>query len=473
MDRSLRLPALVLAPILGLAGLLVAAGAVRAAAPDWKAAAAEVRATLAELVAADTTNPPGNEARAAEIGARRLGEAGIPFERTEFAPGRENLVARLRGDGSKRPLLLLAHTDVVGVAGQSWTTDPHRLTEVDGFLQARGASDDLGMAAVELEVLLLLRRNDIPLTRDVILAWTGDEESGGAGIQWLLEHRPESIDAEIALNEGGGLRLDAKGRPAFVELQTAEKIYQDFAITAHGPTGHSSVPLPDNAIYRLAHALVRLEAHRFPARLLPVTRAWLRERSAIERPALASAMRRLAEAEGDLPADALGVVDAQPVLAASLRTTCVATLLEGGSRVNALPARATANLNCRLLPDRKPGWAKRELVSILGDPSLEVTASEDFGFGRPSPLDGPAPAAIRQVVAAMWPGIRVIPFMSRGATDSRFLRARGQAAYGIDPIALGEDDARRAHGVDERIPESSLAPAVELLYRLVLALAGR
>lgn len=475
MHRSSRVASLALALALSLAEAAPATdvAAAGAAAPDWQAAAKEVRTVLGELVAADTTNPPGNEARAAAIGARRLAGAKIPFERLEFAPGRENLVARLRGDGSGRPLLLLAHTDVVGVAGQSWTTDPHRLTEVDGYLQARGASDDLGMAAVELEVLLLLRRRGVPLARDVILAWTGDEESGGAGIRWLLEQRPGSIDAEIALNEGGGVRLGPDGRPAFVELQTAEKVYQDFRVTAHGPTGHSSVPLPDNAIYRLARALLRLEAHEFPARLLPVTRAWLRARGAVEADPIASAMRRLAEAEGELPADALAVVDANPVLAASLRTTCVATLIEGGSRANALPARAEANLNCRLLPDRTPAWAKRELLSILDDSSLEVEASEEFGFGEPSPLDGPAPAAIRRIAAEMWPGIHVIPFMSRGATDSRFLRARGQHAYGIDPIALGEEDARRAHGIDERIPAASLAPAVEFLYRLVVSLAGR
>jgi acetylornithine deacetylase/succinyl-diaminopimelate desuccinylase-like protein len=264
-----------------------------AAAPDFDAAARSVRQLLEALVAADTTNPPGNEARAVAIGADRLKAASIPYQVSEFAPGRENLVARLRGDGSQPPVLLLAHIDVVGTQGQDWSTDSRRVVEKDGYLQARGVSDDLGMAALELEVLQLLAKEKVPLSRDVILAWTGDEESGGGGLRWLLDHEPDSIQAAVVLNEGGGVRLTPDGKPSFIELQTAEKTYQDFKITARGPTGHSSVPLADNPIYRLSRALVRLEAHRFPARLLPVTRAWLRERSKIDQGELATAMRMI------------------------------------------------------------------------------------------------------------------------------------------------------------------------------------
>jgi acetylornithine deacetylase/succinyl-diaminopimelate desuccinylase-like protein len=452
---------------------LVVPGRTARAAPDFDAAAGSARQLIEALVAADTTNPPGNEARAVALGAERLRAAGIPYEVTEFAPGRENLVARLRGDGSLPPVLLLAHIDVVGTEGQQWSSDPRRVVEKDGALQARGVSDDLGMAALELEVLSLLQRERVPLTRDVILAWTGDEESGGLGIRWLLANKPESIDAPVVLNEGGGVRLGADGKPAFIELQTAEKTYQDFTITARGPTGHSSVPLHDNAIYRLANALARLERHTFPARLLPVTRAWLRERSRIESPEVGEAMRKLADSTGELPADALSVLEANPVLAANLRTTCVATLISGGTRVNALPASATATVNCRIVPEETPEQVHEELVRVLADASLEIEPSQEFGFGEPSPLEGPGPAAIAKVAREMWPGIPIIPFMSRGATDSRFLRARGAAAYGIDPTALTEEDARRAHGIDERLPIASLRPAVEFLYRLVVELAAK
>lgn len=462
--------------LLSLAAVVVASVALAeraAAAPDFDAAARSTRQLLEALVTADTTNPPGNEARAVAIGADRLKVAGIPFQVSAFAPGRENLVARLRGDGSEPAVLLLAHIDVVGTQGQEWSTDPRKVVEKDGYLQARGVSDDLGMAALELEVLQLLAKEKVPLARDVILAWTGDEESGGGGIRWLLDNQADSIQAAVVLNEGGGVRLTPEGKPSFIELQTAEKTYQDFKITARGPTGHSSVPLADNPIYRLSRALARLEEHRFPARLLPVTRAWLRERSKIDQGELAAAMTKLADSTGEPPADALAVVEKNPTLSANLRTTCVATLIEGGSRVNALPASATATVNCRIIPDETPADLEAELVKALGDSTLEVEPSSEFGFGEPSPLEGPGPAAIEKVAREMWPGIPIVPFMSRGATDSRFLRARGFAAYGIDPIALAEEDSRRAHGVDERIPTASLRPAVEFLYRLVVEIAAK
>jgi acetylornithine deacetylase/succinyl-diaminopimelate desuccinylase-like protein len=453
--------------------ILLAPHGAKAQGDPYTSATASARELLAELVAADPSNPPGNEARVVAIGARRLTEAGIPFEVTEFAPGRQNLVARLDGAGSAGPLLLLAHIDVVGTEGQTWSSDPHVLTEADGYLVGRGVGDDLGMAALELEVMVFLKQTGTPLRRDVILAWTGDEESGGAGIQWLLEHDPESIAAELVINEGGGLVLGEDGKLKLVDLQTAEKIYQDFTVTARGPTGHSSVPLSENAIYRLAAGLERLGRHRFLPRLLPVTRAYLAERANVEAPELAAAIRTLVSVDGPLPAAAVGVVDADPVLSALLRTTCVATLLTGGTRVNALPAEASANVNCRILPDQKVDDIQRDLRGVLADTTLEVQPVEDFSHAEPSPLEGPGPAAIRKVVGEMWPGVPVVPSMSLGATDSRFLRARGVAAYGINPIANTEEDDRRAHGVDERIPAASLRTGLEFLHRLVLELEAK
>jgi acetylornithine deacetylase/succinyl-diaminopimelate desuccinylase-like protein len=459
--------------LIALALLVGGLPALEARAVDFDGAADSARGLLGELVAADTSNPPGNEARAVAIGAARLDAAGIAHRITQFAPGRENLVARLRGDGSAPPLLLLAHVDVVGAEGQAWSTDPHRMVAADGYLTGRGVADDLGMAAVVLVVLELLKREGVLLARDVIVAWTGDEESGGGGIRWLLEHEPQQIEAAIVINEGGGIRLGEDGTPSRIELQTAEKIYQDFKLVARGTTGHSSVPLPDNAIQQLARRLTRLGDHRFPPRLLPVTRAYFSARAPLESGERRRAMEALVEARGAPPAEALAVLDADPLLAASLRTTCVATMLSGGTRVNALPAEARANINCRILPDRSAESLHAELIEIIDDPGIEVTPTREFGHGVPSPLDGPGPEAIRALAEAMWPGIPVIPFMSRGATDSRFARAHGMAAYGISPIAIATSDARRAHGIDERIPAASLRPAVEFLYRLVVALAAR
>jgi acetylornithine deacetylase/succinyl-diaminopimelate desuccinylase-like protein len=258
-----------------------------------------------------------------------------------------------------------------------------------------------------------------------------------------------------------------------VELQTAEKIYQDYVLLARGETGHSSVPLAENAIYRLSRALARLAEHRFPPRLLPVTRAYLAARAPLEPPELGRAMRALAEAKGGYAKDVLAVLDADPALAASLRTTCVATLLSGGTRLNALPAEARASVNCRILPDETPEQVQATLARVLADPKIEITPTDEFAFGTPSPLEGPAPAAIAAVAGQLWPGIPVVPFMSRGATDSRFLRAAGIPAYGIDPIPMTDADARRAHGVDERIRADGLRTGIEFLHRLVLELAAR
>ena len=454
---------------------ILAAAAVpwaAAQASDFADAAHATRALLAELVAADTSNPPGNEARAAKIGAARLKAAGIPSRVMEFAPGRANLVARIEGDGSAPPLLMLAHSDVVGTEGQAWSTDPHELTEAGGYLIGRGVSDDLGMAALEIEVLILLHERKVELKRDVVVAWTGDEESGGLGLGWLLENESRQVSAEIVLNEGGGLVLGDDGRPSRIEIQTAEKIYQDFELVTRGTTGHSSVPLADNAISRLARGLALLDAHRFPARLVPVTRAYLASRASLEPAERAAAMRALADAEGVLPVDAVRVLDADPDLAATLRTTCVPTQVSGGTRANALPAEARATVNCRLLPDERPAKLRDKLVEIVDDPAIEVRELGDFGSGAASPVDGAAPRVIGEVAEQMWPDIAVVPFMSRGATDSRLMRARGMQAYGIDPFAMTEEDGRRAHGIDERIPATSLEPAVEFLYRIVVALAS-
>lgn len=444
-----------------------------AAGVDFAPGARAARGMIEALVAADTANPPGNEARAVAIARKRLDDAGIPYTVTEFAPGRENLVARLAGDGSAKPLLLLAHIDVVGTEGQDWSTDPKKVTEVDGYLVGRGVADDFGMAALEIETLVLLKQSGVKLARDVIVAWTGDEESGGAGIRWLFENAPEQIAAELALNEGGGIQLDAQGRVRLVQLQTAEKQYQDFTITARGTTGHSSVPKADNAIYELAAGLSRLGAHTFPPRLLPVTRAFFAARAGLEAPDVGAAMRALAAAEGEPPADALAVLDRNPAFSATLRTTCVATLISGGTRVNSLPAKATATVNCRILPGESVADVQKELERVLANPKLEVAATSEFGFGEPSDLNGVGPVAIRAVVEQMWPGLPIVPFMSRGATDSRFLRAKGIDAYGINPIALGENDESRMHGIDERIPAASLEPGLEFLYRLVLELAAK
>ena len=452
-----------------LAALLASwAPAVQAA--DYEAAAREAVETLARLVAADTSNPPGNEAKAVEVAAQMLTKAGIPFEVTEFAPGRRNLTARLTGSGKEPPLLLLAHTDVPGADAQAWTSPPHVLTRSGDYLVGRGVYDMLGMAAVELETILLLAREKTTLRRDVIMAWTGDEQNDGAGLQYLLEHHRDSVAAAFAINEGAGPVLAEDGSVKLVEVQLAEKVYQNFELTARGPGGHASVPLADNAIYRLAAALGRLSSHRFPARLLPVTRAYFAARAALEPPETAAAMRALSVSTGTPPADAVAALAKNPTLDANLRTTCVATLLQAGTRVNTLPESAKASVNCRILPDESAADVLRRLREVVADPAVGIDLAGPPRQAGPSPEDAPAPRAVAKAAAKAWPGVPVVPVMSRSATDSVFLRAAGIPCYGIHPLAVTEADARRAHGSDERVRVKSVREGLEFFHGLLLEL---
>ncbi len=444
------------------------------AAVDFDSLAKDYRETLKTMVAADTESPPGNEARIVRLVAERLKAENIAYEISEFAPGRQNIVARLKGTGEQRPVLLLAHIDVVGTQNQKWSTDPHVLIEREGYLYGRGAGDDLGMAAANLEIFLLLKREGVPLRRDVILALTGDEESGGAGIRYLLKTNPASVDAEIVLNEGGGLVLNDKGTAVkYIGLQVAEKTYQDFELRAKGTSGHASVPLPDNAIYRMARALTKLGQYQWPARLLPVSREFFRERADFEPLALQAAMKKIAMAQGALPKSALREIDKNPALAATLRTTCVATTIAGGNRVNALPAAVEANINCRILPDESLAEVIKNLRKAIGDEQIEIVPVGEFSQGGMSTLKSDFVDSLKRAVKETMPGVPVIPFLARGATDSRYLRTDKRSCYGIHPIAQTEFDSRRAHGIDERIPVASIRPGLEFFHKLVLDLTAK
>ena len=290
----------------------------------------------------------------------------------------------------------------------------------------------------------------------------------------ILEDRPQLINAEYAINEGGGLVLDNNGKMQYLGLQAAEKIYHDFSITAKGPTGHSSIPKDGNAIDRLARALVKVASAQEPPRLIPITRAFFEASAALEEPSLADAMRKLARTKGSLPKNALAIVAKKPELIAMLRTTCIPTLIEGGTRANALPAKATANVNCRILPDSTPDQARARLISAIGDAGIEVQNKDEDGIegtAAPSSMTGEFMDAVRRVTSTSYPGLPIIPSLVSGATDSRFLRAKGIQAYGLSPLASSLEDASRDHGVDERIRVSSIRPGIEYMYKLVSTIA--
>jgi acetylornithine deacetylase/succinyl-diaminopimelate desuccinylase-like protein len=436
---------------------------------------AEARAIHEQLVAVDTSH--GNETAALRPIAERLKREGIAAEIVESAPGRGNLVARLKGNGSKRPLLLLAHVDVVPVEGQPWTVPAFPATEKDGFLWGRGVADDKAMAAAFTAIVLELARKKTPLTRDVILALTAGEETGGmVGVEWLVKNRPELIAAEIALNEGGSLVTT----PEFGDIQlagigVAEKQYQSYRIIARGGGGHSSTPkLGEDPALALARALVKVGELRFPARVLPEVRASFAAAASWEKAPLDGALRRAAQSAPKLVAEDEKIIAADRAYGSLVRTTCVTTMLSGSPQDNVLPTTAEAVVNCRIMPDETRAQTLATLVKTINDAKLEVKPEQDDGVGPPSPLSGEVPAAIEKVAHAMFPRAAVAASMSTGATDSRHLRNAGVLAYGVSAAPTSLDEARNghgAHGPDERRPVKWLGPAADYLRNVVAALA--
>jgi acetylornithine deacetylase/succinyl-diaminopimelate desuccinylase-like protein len=461
-----------------LFGVLLSLSHSFAAEPDFRAMTEDFKKTLKSLVRADTTNPPGNEAKIVQILSARLKAEGVQFQTQEFAPGRKNLVARLKaqkaGGGDQKPLLLIAHIDVVGTEHQNWSVPSHDLTEKDGYLYGRGSFDDLGMATLNLETFLAIKHSGIALSRDLILAYTGDEEAGGRGIKYLLKTHPEWIDAGIALNEGGMPVNQENGGPVRnIDVQMAEKVYQDFIVTTHGVTGHSSIPKKDNAIYRLSQALARLGQYKLKPHLIPITRSYYEKRMSLEPKEVADALQELMKKGDDLSQSSADVLMSDPLRASQLSTTCVATMLSAGTKVNALPAEATAMINCRILPDESIEQTHKKLIEIFADPQVEVKLDEDNAQAGPSPIDGELPQAIVAVAQKIWPDARMLPTMSTGATDSRYLRSHGIDSYGFVALAGTEADLSRMHGIDERIQVSSITPGLEFMYQLLVKLTSK
>ena len=435
----------------------------------------EAHGLLVELVSVDTSR--GRETDALRPIAEKLKQAGVPAEIIESAPGRGNLIARLKGNGSKRPLLLLAHVDVVPVEGQPWTVPPFVPTEKDGFLWGRGIGDDKSMAAAFTATMLALAREKTPLSRDVILALTADEEQGGfAGVQWLLAHRRDVLDAEIALNEGGSIvTSDEFEGVELVGIGVAEKSYQSYRLVAKGGGGHSSVPKPgDDPALTIARAVVKVGEHRFPARVLPEVAGWLAASATWEKPPLAAALQRASETAPRLRPEDERVLGNDRSYNALVRTTCVTTMLKGSPQDNVLPTSVEATVNCRILPDETREATRDALVRVIGDPRVDVTPLVDERIGPPAPIDGAVPSAIEKVARAAFPGAKVVRSMGTGATDSRHLRAAGILAYGLSGAPTSIEEGRMghgAHGPDERRPTKWLGPGARFLRDVVLELA--
>lgn len=389
------------------------------------------------------------------------------------APRKGNLVARLRGNGTKKPLLLLAHIDVVPAAREDWTTDPFKLVEQDGWFYARGSGDDKYMAAAFVANLIRYRQEGYKPDRDIILALETDEEildRDQLGIQWLLKNHRGLIDAEFALNEGGGVGLK-DGKPVRNTVQTSEKISLSYELDVRNKGGHSALPVQDNAIYRLAAGLTRLSDLTFPISLNDTTRIYFEKTAQMEGGPFADDLRAVLAGQTDPASAAVMRLSANPATNAQLRTTCVATMLEGGSAINALPQLATAKVNCRIMPGESVDAVKAALVRALADDQIGVTQIDQPTLSAPSALSDDIMGPITKLSAEFFPGAVVVPTMVAGATDGSYLRNAGIPTYGHSGLA-GDIGESRAHGRDERVLVSSFYRGNEYLYRLVKQLAG-
>jgi acetylornithine deacetylase/succinyl-diaminopimelate desuccinylase-like protein len=434
---------------------------------------AMARDFLRELIETNTTHSTGNTTAAAEKMAARFRAAGFSDADIRVlgpVASRGNLVVRLRGRASgKKPVLLLAHLDVVEADPRDWTVEPFTFLDRDGWFYGRGTTDDKDEAAIWTANLIRLKQEGYVPDRDVILALTADEESGDHnGVDWLVQHHRDLIDAAFALNEGGGGAIKG-GKRLSNDVQASEKVFQSFALEAVNRGGHSSLPRKENAIYQLAAALSRVAAFDFPVTLNEVTRAFLERTAAIESPELGAAMRGVLKSPPD-PA-AVARLAALPGYNARLRTTCVATMLDGGHAENALPQRARAMVNCRILPGEPPEEVLATLKRVVADPGVSVTPIAPAKPSPPSPLTPDILRSIEEATQEMWPGVPVIPTMSTGATDGLYLRQAGIPVYGVSGV-FGDADDVRAHGQDERIAAAWFYDGLEFCYRLVKRLTA-
>ena len=440
--------------------------------PDFRTAGHEAVALLQGMVRIDSSSPPGNETQVAEFIQGVLAAEGIDSNIYEMEVGRGNLVARIPGNGSKRPILLMGHIDVVGVERDMWSVDPFAGLIQDGYLWGRGSQDDKGMTASALQVFLMIARAGVELDRDVIfMANAGEEGDAHLGVEFMIAEHFDEIDAEFALNEGGGMTLIGDD-VTMVSIATTEKVSTRMRLIASGVSGHGSRPRPDNAIVALAKAVAKFDTWQPPMRLNATTREYFRRMAEIVDPETAFKYRNL---ENSGLTDMIQEDFRLHNLAANsmLRTSISPTIIEGGFRRNVIPAEAIATLDIRALPEEDTLWLKAEIERVIDDPSVVV---ERFGARRPvsdpMPIDSDLFRAIETVQAEMFPRASTIPTMLTGGTDSSQLRAAGVLAYGMG-LPTDAATGSRAHGNDERTPVAGVGKFVEFLYKTVMEVAGR
>lgn len=463
--------------LLAAAALALVPGVADAADPAPRKDQLAFRELYKELVETDTSVATGSCTALAEKIAARFRQAGfadsqLTLFKDDKLPLDGGLVVTVPGSSaSVKPMLLLGHLDVVNARREDWERDPYKFIEEGGYFYGRGTSDMKVLDAIWIDTLIRYRAEGYRPARTIKLALTCGEESGARmnGVQWLAEHRPELIAAEFALNEGGGGDTDGRGKLVSQTMQVGEKSNRSYELQATNPGGHSSIPVDDNAIYQLSDALLRVRAYKFPVRFNDTTRAFFAKVGAARTDQLGSAMVRLAKNPTDREADA--IVSADRTYNSMLRTTCVATMLDGGHAVNALPQRAKATVNCRIIPGEDGETTRAALAKAIGDPKVSVTMVGRLRpIAVPPPLDPAMMVPAERLVAKYFPGVPLIASMSTGATDATYLAPIGIPTYGI-PGPWGDPDGNGAHGLNERHEVRSAYVGRDFLYDLVKAYA--
>ncbi len=426
-----------------------------------------------QLIEINTTDSEGETTTAAEAVAARFRQGGYPEGDVQVlgaGPRKGNVVVRLRGMGTARPVLFIGHLDVVEAKRADWSVDPFQFLERGGFFYGRGALDMKSGDAILVDTFLRLKREGFVPARDMILALTADEEGGSAnGVEWLVRNRRDLIDAEFCLNSDGGGGSMRGGKRLFMGIQAAEKEYVSFRLATSNTGGHSSQPRKDNAIYHLAEGLARLQKFDFPIRLSDMTRAQLERAAPLYPGQVGDDLKTIMQRPDDAAAGKR--LSAIPLYNALLRTTCVPTMLSAGHAENALPQDATAVLNCRLLPSDKPADVEHTLATVVGDPSIRITRMTPLRGTKATPMNRRVIAAVSAVSAKYWLGLPVIPEMSTGASDGVYLNRAGIPTYGVSGIFTDEDDIR-AHGRDERVPVTSFYLALDFMYDVAARLGS-
>jgi acetylornithine deacetylase/succinyl-diaminopimelate desuccinylase-like protein len=472
MNRSTVRAGIVAAAALGCA----AGGAARAETAGPGEGEAEFRALFKELIEINTTRSVGNCTQAAEAMRRHLLAAGYPAGDMQIlappeAPNDGALIAVLHGsEPSLKPILLLAHIDVVEAKREDWTRDPFKLVEENGWFYARGTSDDKSMAAIFTDSLVRYRKEGYTPRRSIKLALTCGEETAGAGlfdsVLWLVQTRPGVLSAEFAINEGAGGLLDDAGKPVALEIQAGEKVYQDFALEATDAGGHSSLPTANNAIVWLSEALAKLGAHQFPVGLNPVTRAYFEAMSRLVEPGVASDIASILKMPPD-EAAAKRLWEANPSWNAMLRTTCIVSQIEGGHAPNAIPQHVKANVNCRILPDTPVAEVQAEIARVIGDERVKVKPKGEGGVQSPiPPLTDAIVEPARKVAESIWPGVVIVPTMLPGYTDGKYLNPAGVPTYGLSGL-FESAEGNYIHGLNERISVKALMEGRQFLHEVV------